>query len=523
MFAECQSEVTIVVDNEEPSFSWDEVRNLDHGRVIGKSVENFRVSFYTKSLFVQEAVVDLNREQILVVDDEEELRNAIVEILTLEGFDVEGVASSEEAWAKLSQAAYDVLITDHNLPGKSGIDLLEDTLARFPETIGIVITGYGTIETAVQAIKKGAYDYLAKPFKLVELPIMVRKGLKERSLRFENQYLRSQLREKYSFGNIIGSGRAMNRIFELIETVAPLTSTILIEGETGTGKELIAKAIHFNSPRKEQKMVSINCGAIPENLLESELFGHMKGSFTGAVNTHIGRFEQANGGTLFLDEIGNMPQPLQVKLLRVLQEREFERVGGNNTIKVDVRIIAATSSNLAQMVKEGTFREDLFYRLNVIPINLPPLRERREDIPLLVQRFVIHFCDIHNLEEKNLSPQVMKALMAYEWPGNVRQLENISERMVALTSKRTAIMPADLPPEIQNRDVSNYLPMIEIPEEGINFQNVVTDMERGLITQSLRRTNGNKKLAAKLLNLKRTTLIEKIKRIGLLDNITTPA
>jgi len=467
--------------------------------------------------------VDLNREQVLVVDDEADLRQAIVDILTLEGFDVEGVASAEEAWAKLSQTAYDVLITDHNLPGKSGIDLLEDTLARFPETIGIVITGYGTIETAVQAIKKGAYDYLAKPFKLVELPLMVRKGLKERQLRFENQYLRSQLREKYSFGNIIGSGRAMNRIFELIETVAPLTSTILIEGETGTGKELIAKAIHFNSPRREQKMISINCGAIPENLLESELFGHMKGAFTGAVNTHIGRFEQANGGTLFLDEIGNMPQSLQVKLLRVLQEREFERVGGNNTIKVDVRIIAATSSNLSQMVKDGTFREDLFYRLNVIPINLPPLRERREDIPLLVQRFVIHFCDTHNLEEKTLSPQVMKALMAYEWPGNVRQLENISERMVALTSKRTAIMPTDLPLEIQNRDVSNYVPMIEIPEEGINFQNVVTDMERGLIVQSLRRTNGNKKLAAKLLNLKRTTLIEKIKRIGLLDNIATSA
>jgi len=467
--------------------------------------------------------LDLNREQILVVDDEEDLRHAIVEILTLEGFEVEGVASAEEAWSKLSQTAYDVLITDHNLPGKSGVDLLEDTLARFPETIGIVITGFGTIETAVQAIKKGAYDYLTKPFKLVQLPLMVRKGLKERRLRFENQYLRSQLREKYSFGNIVGSGRAMNRIFELIDTVASLTSTILIQGETGTGKELIAKAIHFNSPRKEQKMISINCGAIPENLLESELFGHVKGAFTGAVTTRVGRFEQANGGTLFLDEIGNMPQSLQVKLLRVLQEREFERVGGNTTIKVDVRIIAATSSNLDQMVKDSTFREDLFYRLNVIPINLPPLRERREDIPLLAMRFISHFCDAHKLQEKTVSPQVMRALMAYEWPGNVRQLENISERMVALTSNRTAIMPTDLPVEIQNRDASSYVPMIEIPEEGINFQNVVTDMERELILQSLRRTNGNKKLAAKLLNLKRTTLIEKIKRIGLLEQMSVSA
>jgi len=461
--------------------------------------------------------VEQNREHILVVDDEEELRLAIVEILTREGFEVESVASAEEAWTRLSQTAYDVLITDHNLRGKSGLDLLEDTVMRFPETIGIVITEYGTIETAVQAIKKGAYDYLAKPFKLVELPLMVQKGLKERRLRFENQYLRTQLREKYSFGNIVGSGRAMHRIFELIDTVASLNSTILIQGETGTGKELIAKAIHFNSPRKEQKLVSINCGAIPENLLESELFGHVKGAFTGASSTRVGRFEMANGGTLFLDEIGNMPQSLQVKLLRVLQEREFERVGGNTTIKVDVRIIAATSSNLEQMVKDGMFREDLFYRLNVIPIDLPPLRERREDIPLLALRFVSHFCEVHNLEGKSLSQPVMKALMAYEWPGNVRQLENISERMVALTGKRTAIVPTDLPAEIQSRVSASQVPLFEIPEDGIDFQNVVTDVERGLIIQSLRRTNGNKKLAAKLLNLKRTTLIEKIKRIGLME------
>ena len=463
--------------------------------------------------------MDVTKEQILVVDDEEDLRQAIVEILTVDGFDVHGVASAEEAQEMLAQTAYDVLITDNNLPGKQGVELLEETLTRYPETVGIVITGYGTIETAVQAIKKGAYDYLTKPFKLVELSIMVRKGLKERRLRFENQYLRSQLKSKFSFDNIIGSGRSMARIFELVDTIAGLNSTVLIQGETGTGKELIAKAIHFNSPRKDQKMVSINCGAIPENLLESELFGHVKGAFTGAVQTRIGRFEQAHGGTIFLDEIGNMPQVLQVKLLRVIQEREFERVGGNSTVKVDVRIIAATSSNLEQMVKEGTFREDLYYRLNVIPINLPPLRERREDVPLLVQKFNAQFCETHKLEPKTMSPQVVKALMGYEWPGNVRQLENIVERMVALTGNRTAIMPPDLPPEIQNRDSGNYVPMIEIPEEGINFTNVVTDMERELILQSLRKANGNKKLAAKLLNLKRTTLIEKIKRIGLTEHM----
>ena len=467
--------------------------------------------------------MDINREQVLVVDDEEDLRKAIVDILTLDGFEVDQAGSAEEAAEKLSQTAYDVLITDHNLPGKTGVELLEESLVRYPEIIGIIITGYGTIETAVNAIKKGAYNYLTKPFKLVELPVMVRKGLKERHLRFENQYLRKQLDERYGFDNIIGTGRGMKRIFELVETIAGLTSTVLIQGETGTGKELIAKAIHFNSQRKDQKMVSINCGAIPENLLESELFGHVKGAFTGAVQTRIGRFEQANGGTIFLDEIGNMPLALQVKLLRVLQEREFERVGGNSTVKVDVRIIAATSSNLEQMVKDGTFREDLYYRLNVIPIDLPPLRERREDIPLLVQRFIEHFCETHKLDLKTISPHVLKALMAYDWPGNVRQLENIVERMVALTANRPAILPADLPGEIQNRDSLNFVPLIEIPEGGISFQDVVTDMERELIVQSLRKTNGNKKLAAKLLNLKRTTLIEKIKRIGLGEHMAAHA
>jgi len=455
------------------------------------------------------------REQILVVDDEEDLRQAIVELLTVDGFEVHGVATAEQAQELLSQTAYDVLIADNNLPGKSGIDLLEETLSRYPEIVGIVITGFGTIETAVQAIKKGAYDYLSKPFKLVELSIMVRKGLKERTLRFENQYLRNQLKNKYAFENIIGTGRSMARIFELIDSVAGLNSTVLIQGETGTGKELIAKAIHFNSPRKDQKMVSINCGAIPENLLESELFGHVKGAFTGAVQNRVGRFEQGNNGTIFLDEVGNMPLSLQVKLLRVLQEREFERVGGNNSIKVDVRIIAATSSNLEKMVSEGTFREDLYYRLNVIPIHMPALRDRREDIPLLIQRFITQFSETHKLELKTVSPQVMKAMMGYEWPGNVRQLENIVERMVALTGTRTAIMPPDLPPEIQSGDGFGNGTVFEIPEEGINFTNIVVDMERELILKGLRKANGNKKLAAKLLNLKRTTLIEKIKRIGL--------
>ena len=459
--------------------------------------------------------MEVSKNQILVVDDEAELREAIVEVLTNEGFEVDQAGSAEDALEMIAQTAYDVLVTDLMLPGKNGVELLEETLTKYPETVGIVITGNGSVDTAVEAIRRGAFDYLAKPFKLIELAPRVRKGLRQRELKFENQYLRSQLTERYAFDNIIGSGRGMQRIFELVQTISGLNTTVMIQGETGTGKELIAKAIHFNSPRRNQKMVSINCGAIPENLLESELFGHVKGAFTGAIQTRIGRFEQADGGTLFLDEIGNMPQTLQVKLLRVLQEREFERVGGNSTIKADVRIIAATSAKLEEMVQEGTFREDLYYRLNVIPLDLPPLRERREDIPLLIQRFGVQFTDMHGLESKTIAPGVVKALMGYEWPGNVRQLENIVERMVALTGTSSSIRSEDLPPEILKRSDINLPPVIEIPDEGINFQSVVSGMERELIVQSLKKSGGNKKLAAKLLNLKRTTLIEKIKRIGL--------
>ena len=302
-----------------------------------------------------------------------------------------------------------------------------------------------------------------------------------------------------------------------------MNTTVLIQGETGTGKELIARAMHFNSPRRGQKLISINCGAIPENLLESELFGHVKGAFTGAIQTRVGRFEQADRGTLFLDEIGNMPQTLQVNLLRVIQEREFERVGGNSTIKIDVRIVAATSVNLKERVLEGSFREDLYYRLNVIPVNLPPLRERREDIPTLLQRSLRKFAEAHGREVKAIAPAVVKALMSYNWPGNVRQLENIVERMVALTGTRPTIVYEDLPAEILHRSDVHLPPVIEIPDEGINFQNVVSGMERELIVQSLRKSGGNKKLAAQLLNLKRTTLIEKIKRIGLDQTTATAA
>jgi DNA-binding NtrC family response regulator len=455
---------------------------------------------------------------VLVVEDSEIFRQTIVEILSQEGFTVDEASSGEQALEKLRQTVYDVLVTDLVLPGKTGLEVLRETIDRFPDIVSIVMTGYATVETAVEAMKIGAYDYLVKPFKVVQLSMMIRKRLEEKRLRFENQDLRNQLTEKYAFDNIIGSGPAMKRVFERIDAIAGLPSTILVQGETGTGKELIAKAIHFNSQRKHQKLVSINCGAIPENLLETELFGHVKGAFTGAIQTRIGKFEQADGGTIFLDEIGNMPGSLQVKLLRVIQEREFDRIGSNAPVKVDVRIIAATSANLKVMVQKGTFRQDLYYRLNVIPIHLPPLRERREDIPLLVQHFLQHYCSKHGFELKSVSPEVLRELMHYEWPGNVRQLENFVERMVALTTQRNVIVPDDLPEEIQFKTDTTLGRQIDIPEGGIDFDNVVSDLERDLIMQSLRKTNGNKKLAAQLLNLKRTTLIEKMKRVRLDDS-----
>jgi len=454
---------------------------------------------------------------ILVVEDLEIFRKTIVEILVQEGFAVDEAGSGEQALAKLRETVYDVLVTDLMLPDATGLEILQEAIGRFPDIVTIVMTGFATVETAVEAMKLGAYDYLVKPFKVIQLCMMIRKRLEEKRLRFENQDLRQQLSEKYAFNNIIGSGPAMKRVFDRIEAISGLPSTVLIQGETGTGKELIAKAIHFNSPRKHQKLVCINCGAIPETLLETELFGHVKGAFTGAIQTRIGKFEQADGGTVFLDEIGNMPESLQIKLLRVIQEREFDRIGSNTPVKVDVRILAATSANLRQMVRESEFRQDLYYRLNVIPIHLPPLRERREDIPLLVRHFLQQFCSNHGFEPKTLAPEVLRELMHYEWPGNVRQLENFVERMVALTTNRNVILPEDLPEEIQFRTDANMLRQIDIPEGGIDFDNVVGDLERDLIVQSLRKANGNKKMAARLLNLKRTTLIEKMKRVRLED------
>src|SRR6266576_3659330 len=332
-----------------------------------------------------------NRKHLLLVEDEAPLREALAERLAEHGFEVEQAGTGERAIEQLAEFAFDIVVTDLRLPGLDGTRVLEAALLRYPDIVGIIVTGYGTVKDAVDAIRRGATDFVTKPFQFDELLHALTAALEQRRLKSENAYLRSQLQERYKFDGIIGRSPAMRILFGLLETVSSSASTILITGETGTGKEIVARAIHHNSPRRAQRFVALNCGAIPETLLEAELFGHVRGAFTGAIGNRQGRLEQANKGALFLDEVGTMSAALQMKLLRVLQEREFERIGDSHTIKVDVRVIAATNSDLAKLVADGKFREDLFYRLNVIPVQLPPLRERKEDIPLLVQHFLDKF------------------------------------------------------------------------------------------------------------------------------------
>lgn len=426
------------------------------------------------------------------------------------GFDVVEADSGERALELLDQFAFDALITDLRMPGIDGTALMEAARQRYPGIIAVVITGFGTVKDAVDAIKRGASDFISKPFQFDELMHVLEKAMEQRRLTSENAYLRSQLEERYQFGGILGRSRPMQSLFQLLETVARTNSTILVTGETGTGKEVVARAIHHNSPRRAHRFVALNCSAIPETLLEAELFGHVRGAFTGAVGARQGRFEQAHKGTLFLDEVGTMSTALQMKLLRALQEREFERVGDNQTVKVDVRVIAATNSDLSRMVAEGTFREDLFYRLNVIPIQLPSLRERREDIPVLARHFLDKYAPGTPM---HLSQGAMRALMAYPWPGNVRQLENAIERAVALGAGRQQIDVADLPPEVQSTPAPTATPFVEFPDNGVDLPSYLAAIERDLIQRSLERTGGNRNKAAELLRIKRTTLVEKLKRL----------
>ena len=454
-----------------------------------------------------------NQKHLLIVDDEAALREAIAERLGDHGFIVEQAASGEEALERLAAFAFDILITDLRLPGIDGRQVLDAATERYPDLIAIVITGFGTVKDAVEAIKQGASDFITKPFQFDALMHVLRSAMEQRRLKSENAYLRSQLEERYRFEGIIGRSEPMRDLFQLLETVAATSSTVLITGETGTGKELAARALHHNSPRRNHRFVALNCSAIPETLLEAELFGHVRGAFTGAVGNRQGRLEQAHKGTLFLDEVGTMSPALQAKLLRVLQEREFERVGDSHTVKIDVRVIAATHSDLTRMVAEGTFRQDLFYRLNVIPVQLPPLRDRREDIPLLVQHFLDRLSAESGRGPVTVSQEALRRLMAYPWPGNVRQLENAIERALAFSRGRAQLDVADLAPELQNQPAATDSSQVWFPEEGIDFDRYVEAVELSLIRRSLERTRGNKRQAARLLNLKRTTLIEKLKRL----------
>jgi DNA-binding NtrC family response regulator len=455
-----------------------------------------------------------NAKHLLLVDDEAALREAIAERLSDHGFVVEQASNGEDALARLSAFAFDIIVTDLRLPGVDGRAVLDAALERYPDIIAIIITGFGTVKDAVNAIKQGAADFITKPFQFDALLHVLNSALEQRRLRSENAYLRSQLEERYRLDGLIGRSRVMRDLCQLLETVAATASTVLITGETGTGKELAARALHHNSPRRANRFVALNCSAIPETLLEAELFGHVRGAFTGAVGTRQGRLEQAHKGTLFLDEVGTMSPALQAKLLRVLQEREFERVGDSHTVKVDVRIVAATHSDLSKMVAEGSFREDLFYRLNVIPIHLPPLRERREDIPLLVQHFLQRL-GAEQVPPRNvtMSQEALRRLMAHAWPGNVRQLENIVERALAFSQGRTQIDVADLGSDVQNVPAAPEEGTAWFPEEGLDLERYIEGLELALIKRSLERTQGNKVQAARLLNLKRTTLIEKLKRL----------
>jgi len=454
-------------------------------------------------------------KHLLIVDDETAFRMAIAERLADHGFVVEGAGSGEEAVARIAEFAFDILITDLRLPGIDGRRVLDAALERYPEIIGIVITGFGTVKDAVDAIKQGAADFITKPFQFDALLHVLNSALEQRRLKSENAWLRAQLEERYKLDGLVGRSPVMRDLFHLLEIVASTSSTVLIAGETGTGKELAARAIHHSSARRAHRFVAINCSAIPETLLEAELFGHARGAFTGAVGMRQGRFEQAHKGTIFLDEVGTMSPALQAKLLRVLQEREFERLGDSHTIKVDVRVIAATHSDLHRMVGDGSFREDLFYRLNVIPVRIPPLRDRREDIPLLVQHFIARLSAELGRPPLTVSQETMRRLMAYNWPGNVRQLENAVERALAFTQGRSQIEVQDLAPDLLAARPADPADMGDhwLPEEGLDFETYISGVELSLIRRSLERTQGNKRQAARLLKLKRTTLIEKLKRL----------
>ena len=455
--------------------------------------------------------------RILIVDDESSLRTALFRMLDRKGYSVLTAGRADEARMLMQgDQTLDLALVDMNLPDGDGIELMSTIKQTHPTCQVVILTGHGTIENAVRATQRGAFHFMMKPFNMDELISLVDKALAHKKLQQENLSLKAELTKKYKFEQIIGHSDQIKSVLELVERIAESDSTALITGESGTGKELIARAIHYNSNRVDHSFVAINCGAIPSELLESELFGHVKGAFTGAISNRIGRFEMADGGTIFLDEIGDLEPALQVKILRALQERSFEPVGGTKSINVNVRVIAATNKNLEDLVRDGKFREDLFYRLNVIPMVIPALRERKPDIPLLMNHFMEQFNKNKGKRLTGITPEAMDCLVNYAWPGNIRELENLVERLAILKGQGMVDIN-DLP--------ARYRPMsagataagasFDLPEDGMDFNSAVDRFENSLILRALEKTGWNRNQAALLLRLNRTTLVEKIKKKGL--------
>jgi len=459
------------------------------------------------------------KDKILVADDEQSMREFLDIMLKKEGYKVSLASNGEEVVRLVDDDLFDLILLDIRMPKLDGISALKKIKANAPETIVIMITAYASADTAIKAMKEGAYDYITKPFKVDEIKLIIKNALEKKNLQKENTLLKQVVRDRYHFGNIIGQSPKMTALYDLLEKVSPTKTNILVAGESGTGKELVAKAIHYNSPRKEKPFVTLNCGAIPESLIESELFGHMKGAFTDAIATKKGLFEVADEGTIFLDEISELPLLMQVKLLRVLQDKEFKRVGGTEDIRVDVRIISATNKDLEEAVKEKRFREDLFYRLNVIQIKLPPLRDRKEDIQILANHFLKKYSEELTKSILRISPEAHQILLNYDYPGNVRELQNIIERAVALESSQ----------ELSLNNLSSYLseqPLlkkgpidIEIPSEGIDLEKMVEDLERTLLLKALDRTNGIKKKAAELLRINFRSMRYRLEKYGLNNGV----
>ncbi len=454
----------------------------------------------------------MSLEKILIAEDDRQNRDLLVEYLNSAGYETVGVEDGDEALEHLQNNDVDVLIADIKMPKMDGISLLAKTKREKPGIMVLMITGHACVNTAVQAMKLGAEDYITKPVNLDELRLQIKKVIEKKTLKSENVVLKEQLKKTYRFDTIIGKSHKMEMVFRLIEKVADSDSTIIIYGESGVGKELIARAIHYNSHRSSYPLVPVNCGAIPEELLESELFGHEKGAFTGAHKSRVGRFELASNGTIFLDEIGDMSPNLQVKILRVLQEHEFERVGGVKPIKANIRVIAATHRELEKEVAKGRFREDLYYRLNVIPITVPPLRERKNDLPLLVSYFIDMFNRDKGKEISGISEGVLECFLRYNWPGNVRELQNMIERLVILRGSGEIAME-DLPEKLLIEGDQKSDHPVALPEDGASFNTMVTSYEKHLILHALKQTSGVKNKAAKLLNMNRTTLVEKMKKL----------